>query len=70
MGYAGGVGSAVWGCFDMYQAGNGRGNSTYAGGGKKIIIGALLLGIGALLTSGSVTLFGADQTEGFTELGL
>ncbi len=70
VGYAGGVGSAVWGCFDMYQAGNGRGNATYASGGKKMLIGALLLGIGAVIGSGSTTIFGTDETTGLDDLGL
>ncbi len=42
----------------------------YAGGLTKVIIGALALGLGELLGSGSATLFGSDQTSGMDELGL
>ncbi len=71
LGYTGGVGSAVWGCFDMYNAGNGRGNATYADGGRKIMIGAGLLGLFALLGAGSATMFGTDNAAGgLKDLGL
>lgn len=70
IGFTGGTGSAVWGCFDLYQAGNGRGNATYSSGGKKIMVAVLLLGISSLVGSGSTTLFGTDQTTGLDELGI
>lgn len=69
-GYAAGAGMGVWGCIDMYKAGKGQGQSTYAGGLTKVLIGALALGIGELLGSGSATLFGSDQTSGLSDLGL
>ena len=69
-GYAAGAGMGVWGCVDMYKAGKGQGQSTYAGGITKVIVGALALGIGEFLGSGSATLFGSDQTSGLGELGL
>ena len=47
-----------------------QGQSTYAGGLTKVMIGALALGLGELLGSGSATLFGSDQTSGLGELGL
>lgn len=69
-GYATGAGMGVWGCIDMYKAGKQQGQSTYAGGIAKVVIGALALGIGEFLGSGSATLFGSDQTTGLDDLGL
>lgn len=69
-GYAAGAGMGVWGCVDMYKATKNQGQSTYAGGLTKVMIGALALGLGELLGSGSATLFGSDQTSGMDELGL
>ena len=53
----------------MYKATKNQGQSTYAGGLTKVVIGALALGLGELLGSGSATLFGSDQTSGMGELG-
>ena len=71
-GFATGTGMGVWGCVDMYKAAKsqGQGNTTYAGGISKVVVGALLLGLGEFLGSGSATLFGSDQTSGMGELGL
>ena len=69
-GYAAGAGMGVWGCVDMYKAMKNQGQSTYAGGLTKVVIGALALGLGELLGSGSATLFGSDQTSGMGDLGL
>lgn len=69
-GYTAGAGMGVWGCVDMYKATKNQGQSTYAGGLTKVIIGALALGLGEFLGSGSATLFGSDQTSGMGELGL
>lgn len=69
-GYAAGAGMGVWGCVDMYKATKNQGQSTYAGGLTKVVIGALALGLGELLGSGSATLFGSDQTSGMDDLGL
>lgn len=69
-GYAAGAGMGVWGTVDMYKATKQQGQSTYAGGLTKVVIGALALGLGELLGSGSATLFGSDQTSGLGELGL
>lgn len=69
-GYAAGAGMGVWGTVDMYKATKNQGQSTYAGGLTKVVIGALALGLGELLGSGSATLFGADQTSGMGDLGL
>ena len=69
-GYAAGAGMGVWGCVDMYKATKNQGQSTYAGGLTKVVIGALALGLGELLGSGSATLFGSDQTSGMGALGL
>lgn len=69
-GYTAGAGMGVWGTVDMYKATKNQGQSTYAGGLTKVIIGALALGLGELLGSGSATLFGSDQTSGMGELGL
>ena len=55
---------------DMYKATKNQGQSTYAGGLTKVVIGALALGLGEFLGSGSATLFGSDQTSGMGELGL
>ena len=68
-GYAAGAGMGVWGCVDMYKATKNQGQSTYAGGLTKVVIGALALGLGELLGSGSATLFGSDQTSGMGDLG-
>lgn len=69
-GYAAGAGMGVWGTVEMYKATKNQGQSTYAGGLTKVVIGALALGLGELLGSGSATLFGSDQTSGLGELGL
>ena len=69
-GYAAGAGMGVWGTVDMYKATKNQGQSTYAGGLTKVLIGALELGLGELLGSGSATLFGSDQTSGMGDLGL
>ena len=69
-GYAAGAGMGLWGTVDMYKATKNQGQSTYAGGLTKVVIGALALGLGELLGSGSATLFGSDQTSGMGELGL
>ena len=69
-GYAAGAGMGVWGCVDMYKATKNQGQSTYSGGLTKVVIGALALGLGELLGSGSATLFGSDQTSGMGDLGL
>ena len=69
-GYAAGAGMGVWGCVDMYKATKNQGQSTYAGGLTKVVIGALALGLGELLGSGSATLFGSAQTSGMGDLGL
>ena len=69
-GYAAGAGMGLWGTVDMYKATKNQGQSTYAGGLTKVSIGALALGLGEFLGSGSATLFGSDQTSGMGELGL
>ena len=69
-GFATGVGMGVWGCIDMYKAAHSQGQQSPAKGLTKVIIGALLLGVGEFLGSGSATLFGSDQTSGLNELGL
>ena len=69
-GFAGGVGMGVWGCVDMYKAAHSQGQQSPARGLTKVLIGALLLGVGEFLGSGSATLFGSDQTSGLGELGL
>jgi hypothetical protein len=69
-GFATGVGMGVWGGVDMYKAANNQGQATHSRGLTKIVVGALLLGIGEFMGSGSATLFGSDQTSGMGELGL
>jgi hypothetical protein len=69
-GFATGIGMGIWGGVDMYKAPHTQGQATHASGLTKIIVGALLLGIGEFLGSGSATLFGSDQTSGLGELGL
>lgn len=69
-GYATGAGMGVWGTIEMYKASKNQGQSTYAGGMTKVIVGALALGLGEFLGSGSATLFGSDQTSGLSDLGL
>ncbi|MDR3176029.1 MAG: hypothetical protein LBU06_05805 [Desulfovibrio sp.] len=69
-GFAGGAGMGVWGCVDMYKAAHSQGQQSPARGLTKVVIGALLLGVGEFLGSGSATLFGSDQTSGMGELGL
>jgi hypothetical protein len=54
----------------MYKAAHSQGQQSPARGLTKVIIGALLLGVGEFLGSGSATLFGSDQTSGMGELGL
>ena len=57
---------------DMYKASKSQSGQSgnYAPGVAKVVIGALALGIGEFLGSGSATLFGSDQTTGLDELGL
>lgn len=70
-GYAGGTGMGVFGSVEMYKASRqGNPNASYAGGIIKIIVGALILGLGEFFGSGSATLFGSDQTSGLGDLGL
>ena len=71
-GFASGAGMGVWGCVDMYKASKSQSGQSgnYAPGVAKVVIGALALGIGEFLGSGSATLFGSDQTTGLDELGL
>lgn len=54
----------------MYKASKSQGQATYHGGIVKLLVGALVLGLGEFLGSGSATLFGSDQTSGLGELGL
>lgn len=71
-GFAAGSGMGVWGCIYMYKASKSQTGQSgnYAPGIAKVVIGALALGIGEFLGSGSATLFGSDQTTGLDELGL
>ena len=71
-GFAAGAGMGVWGCIDLYKASKSQSGQSgnYAPGVAKVVIGALALGIGEFLGSGSATLFGSDQTTGLDELGL
>ncbi len=71
-GFASGAGMVVWGCIDLYKASKSQSGQSgnYAPGVAKVVIGALALGIGEFLGSGSATLFGSDQTTGLDELGL
>ena len=71
-GFASGAGMGVWGCIDLYKATKSQSGQSgnYAPGVAKVVIGALALGIGEFLGSGSATLFGSDQTTGLDELGL
>ena len=56
----------------MYKASKSQTGQSgnYAPGIAKVVIGALALGIGEFLGSGSATLFGSDQTTGLDELWL
>jgi hypothetical protein len=54
----------------MYKAAHSQGQQSPGRGLTKVIIGALLLGVGEFLGSGSATLFGSEQTSGLGELGL
>ena len=69
-GYCAGAFMGVWGGIDMYKAAHSQGQQSPARGLTKIMIGALLLGIGELMGSGSASLFGSDQTSGLGALGL
>ena len=71
-GFASGAGMGVWGCIDLYKASKSQSGQSgnYAPGVAKVVIGALALGIGEFLGSGSATLFGSDQTTGLDDLGL
>jgi len=71
-GFASGAGMGGWGCIDLYKASKSQSGQSgnYAPGVAKVVIGALALGIGEFLGSGSATLFGSDQTTGLDELGL
>ena len=69
-GFATGLAMGVWGCVDIYKATRQQGQSTYTSGIIKLLIGAIILGWGETLGSGSATLFGSDQTSGLGALGL
>lgn len=69
-GFATGAGMGVWGLVDVYKATHSQGQQSPARGLTKCVIGAMLLGVGEFLGSGSATLFGSDQTSGLGELGL
>lgn len=69
-GYAAGTAMGVLGFTEMYKASKSQGQATYLGGIIKLLVGALVLGLGEFLGSGSATLFGSDQTSGLGELGL
>lgn len=69
-GYAAGTTMGVLGFVEMYKASKSQGQSTYHGGIVKLLVGALALGLGEFLGSGSATIFGSDQTTGLGELGL
>jgi uncharacterized membrane protein len=69
-GFATGAGMGVWGLIDVYKATHSQGQQSPARGLTKCLVGAVLLGVGEFLGSGSATLFGSDQTSGLGELGL
>lgn len=70
-GYLIGAVMAILGFVEMYKASKGPGGqSTYTGGLAKLLIAALILGLGAFISSGSATFFGSDQTSGLGELGI
>ncbi len=69
-GYAAGATMGVLGFVEMYKASKSQGQSTYHGGIVKILVGALALGLGEFLGSGSASIFGSDQTTGLGELGI
>ena len=69
-GYAAGATMGVLGFVEMYKASKSQGQSTYQGGIVKLLVGALALGLGEFLGSGSATFFGSDQTSGLGELGI
>lgn len=69
-GYLIGAVMAILGFVEMYKASKGPGQSTYPGGLAKLLIAALILGLGAFISSGSATFFGSDQTSGLGELGI
>ena len=56
----------------MYKASKSQSGQSgnYAPGIAKVLVGALALGLGEFLGSGSATLFGSDQTSGLGELGI
>lgn len=56
-GLAAGAGMGVWGCVDMYKASKAQSGQSgnYAPGIAKVVIGALALGIGEFLGSGSAS---------------
>ena len=60
----------VLGFVEMYKASKSQGQSTYQGGIVKLLVGALALGLGEFLGSGSASIFGSDQTTGLGELGV
>ena len=69
-GYAAGTTMGVLGFVEMYKASKSQGQSTYQGGIVKLLVGALALGLGEFLGSGSASIFGSDQTTGLGELGI
>lgn len=69
-GYAAGTTMGVLGFTEMYKASKSQGQATYHGGIIKLLVGALALGLGEFLGSGSATIFGSDQTSGLGELGI
>jgi hypothetical protein len=67
--FLGGLVLVVMGLFDFYKAGSSP-QHTVGSGAKKCVVGAVLLGLGAIITAFSASIFGSDQSSGMGEIGL
>ncbi len=60
----------IIGIANLISANKGHGTVTLGSAIVKIVVGVLLLGIGAIAGSVSSTIFGSDEATGIDELGL
>lgn len=63
VGVAAGIGFVVGGLVTMFKASKGRGEATWGRGWSYVFIGVALTSLSGFITTGSVTLWGVDQTE-------
>ena len=66
-----GIAFVAMGFFTMFKASKGRGESTWGRGWSLIFVGVALTSLGAVITSGSQTIWGTDESSAnLSTLGL